>query len=548
MVSTLREFGKLPVHPPKIDVHNDKFQIDAMRWNFFTMLPNMRINIKNYHESIKIFSNLNQKKLEDLQKNNSPAHKNPLDTFEFSRQSLIPYYNLLPKWAHENPAVQNIIRSLEFNHNQFSFQQKLIAINIALPLLLPIDDKLAAVAKEINDIKPEEITMDNIEELLLHNEDETRKHMILPEDDFTDDKEEFYTFYTAADIRAIEKEEEEERKLKKREEGRAKRAAEEAKAAGESGKKKEEKKDPKDEKKAAATPEETQEAEPEKEEDQEEEEDIGTGKTGDNLFDLDDEGEVDEESAFKTKKPKSEKKKIKKEENKYITERKEALQLIDIKKDQDRLFSQFLKKYSSIKLNEDYINISRDMIDVKTGKIDLSKYNMQEIPLSLIMVNKFVNEYDLTKNQIKEFLDIIKKNPNIDLRVSMSKNEKEEYVIIENDPKDKKKQNEVKEENVFEDEDAGDLDELYRSSLKETEMKIESEEDMTLKDVYYKPAIDMDYYEKSYHLPLDYYDNNDGFYDEWLKNEKEKIDISQYNLKPFISKRKRIKHISEIEI
>ena len=29
--------------------------------------------------------------------------------------------------------------------------------------------------------------------------------MTLPEDDFTDDKEEFYTFYTAADIRQIEK-------------------------------------------------------------------------------------------------------------------------------------------------------------------------------------------------------------------------------------------------------------------------------------------------------------------------------------------------------
>ena len=59
MVSTLREHGKLPVHPPKIDVSNDRFQIDAMRWNFFTMLPNMRININKYLQSIKLLNNPN---------------------------------------------------------------------------------------------------------------------------------------------------------------------------------------------------------------------------------------------------------------------------------------------------------------------------------------------------------------------------------------------------------------------------------------------------------------------------------------------------------
>lgn len=549
MVSTLREHGKLPVHPPKIDVSNDKFHADAMKWNFFTMLPNMRINIKNYHQCLSYLHLMNKKTFSDnILKDNSPAHKDPLDTFEHSRQSLIPYYNLLPKWAHENPSVQNIVRSLEFNHNEFSFQEKMVAINIALPLLLPTDDKLAEVAKEIYDVNPEEIKLDNIEELLLHNEDETRKNVILPEDDFTDDKEEFYTFYTAADIRAIEKEEEEERKLKKREEGRAKRAAEEAKAAGESGKKKEEKIDPKDQKKGAS--EETAEAEPEKQDEQEEEDDeeeVKDNSAGEFTFELNDDVEADEDMIFKTKKPKAEKKKVEKEENKYITERKEALRLIEIKKDQDKLFSEYLKKNSSIKLDTNYINISREMIDVKTGKIDLSNYNMQEIPLAMIMTNKFVNEYDLTKLQRTEFLDIIKKNPNIDIRVSMSEKGREEYVIIENDPKQKKNKNTEQEVNV-EDDDIDEINDLYKSSLKETEIKIETEDDLTLKDIYYKPLTDLDYYEKSYHLPLDYYDNNDGFYDEWLNHQKEKIDISQYNMKPFISKRKRIKHISEIQI
>jgi hypothetical protein len=547
MVSTLRDHGRLPVHPPKIDVNNDKFHIDALRWNFFTMLPNMRINAKNLQESFRVLQSLNSKQISDIKIDRSPAHKLPTDTFKFSDQSLIPYYNLLPKWAHENCAVQNIVRSLEHNHFEFSFQQKLVAINLALPLLLPTDDKLAEVANEIYDIKSEDIKLDNIEELLLHNEDETRKNMTLPEDDFTDDKEEFYTFYTAADIRAIEKEEEEERRIKKRDEGRAKRAAEEAKAAGESGAKKEEKKDGKDGKdEKKNTNEETQEAEPEKiEEPEEEEEEEDKGKGGEFSFEINDDGEADEDSALKIKPPKNERKKEVKSENKYITERKEALRLIDIKKEQDISFSEFLKK-NSIKLNENYINISREMVDVKTGKIDLSKYNMTEIPLSMLLVNKFVNEYGLEKSLINEFLDIIRKNPNIDLRVSMNQEGREEYVILENDPKEKKAKNEIKENEIIDDDDIGDLEDLYKSSLKETEMKIDSEDDKFLKDIYYKPLVDIDYFEKSYYLPLDYYDNNDGFYDEWLNHQKEKIDIAQYNIKPFITKRNRIKHISEI--
>lgn len=543
MVSTLREHGKLPVHPPKLDVNNDKFQIDAMRWNFFTMLPNLRINIKTFHQTLELIHNANKAK-KNLFDEKSPANKSPLEKFEFSRQSLIPYYNLLPKWAHENPAVQTIIKSLEYNHYEYSFQEKMQAVNMALPLLLPTDDKLAEVAREIYDVNSENIKLENIEDLLLHNEDETRKNVILPEDDFTDDKEEFYTFYTAADIRAIEKEEEEERKLKKREEGRAKRAAEEAKAAGESGKKKVD--DKKDNKKDSGDTE-TQEAEAKEEEAQEDEEEDKEDKAGEFTFELNDDNEGDEEVALKTKKPKIEKKKVQKVENKYITERKDALRLVEIKKEQDILFSKYLKKHEHIKLDENYINISRDMIDVKTGKIDLSNYNMQEIPLSMLMINKFVNEYGLEKPLIVEFLDIIKKNPNIDLRVSMNKDGKEEYVIIENDPKVKQTK-QVDDNDNEENDEMGDLNDLYKSSLKETEIKIESEDDKTLKDIYYKPQAAMDSVEKSYYLPLDYYDNEDGFYDEWLKAEKAKIDIAQYNMKPFITKRKRIKHISEIDI
>lgn len=534
MVSTLREYGKLPVHPPKIDVISDFMHIDAMRWNYFTMIPNMRTHMKKYMEFMR---NIN---------NNKPVGKSGKKTFSFSHQSLVPYYNLLPKWAHEHPTVQNIVRGLEYHQNGYNFQQKITALNIALPLLLPLDDKLTDVSKELYGYFRTNPSLANIDQLFEHNEDDTRKSVFLPDDDFTDDKEEFYTFYTAADIRAIEKEEEDERKLKKRDEGRAKRAAEEAKAAAESGdKKKEDKKDTKEDKKKGNEAQAEENAEEEKEEETEEEEEQQNEQGG--AFDLKDDQEAEEELAMKGKKPKM-KTEIKiKEENKYITQRKEAIKLIEIKKEQDKVFSEFIKKYN-IELNENFISITRDIIDVQTGKINLSKINFKEIPLSRLLINKFINEFELSKEQLGEFLDIMRKNPNNEVRITMGKEEKEEYLIFERDPKEKQKTKAQEKFNEEEDEELGELTDLYRRSLRETEIKIDNEDDKGLKDVYYKPIHEVDFYLKTTYLPMDFYDNDDGFYDDYLKDLHSKIDISQYNTKPFILKKRRIKHISEIDI
>ncbi len=538
MVSTLKEHGKLPVHPPKIDVISDFMHIDAMRWNFFTMIPNMRNNMKKYMELLRNI------------KNNKDFSKPGKKIFSFSHQSLVPYYNLLPKWAHEHPTVQNIFRGLEYHQHGYSFQQKIIAMNIALPLLLPLDDKLTDVAKELYGYFRTNPSLANIDELFEHNEDETRKSVFLPDDDFTDDKEEFYTFYTAADIRAIEKEEEEERKLKKREEGRAKRAAEDAKAAAESGdKKKDNKKDDKDEKKKGGEAQVQETIEEEKEEEDEEESDEQEEKQNETggAFDLKDDQEAEEELAMKGKKPKLKTEIRMKEENKYITQRREALKLVEIKKEQDKLFSDYIKKHN-IELGEKFISITRDLIDVQTGKLNLSKINFKEIPLSRLLINKFINEFGLKKEQTDEFLDIIKKNPNNEIRVTMGKEEREEYLIFEKDPKEKQKSRSQEKYNEEEEEEMGELTDLYRRSLRETEIKIDNEDDKGLKDVYYKPIHEVDFHMKTTYLPIDFYDNDDGFYDDYLKDLHSKIDISQYNTKPFILKRRRIKHISEIDI
>ncbi len=358
MVATLRNHGLLPIHPPKIDVVNDFLHIDAMKWHYFTMIPNLRVHIKKYIELVKNI------------KNNKDMPKSSYKQFSFAPQSLIPYYNLLPKWAHEHPSVQNLVRGLEYHQHSSSFQNKVIALNIALPLLLPIDDKLTDVAKELYGYFKTQPNISNIDQLFEHNEDESRKSVFLPDDDFTDDKEEFYTFYTAADIRAIEKEEEEERKLKKREEGRAKRAAEEAKAAAAEGgdKKKDDKAQAKDDKKKEDKGQEEEvEEEKDKEEEEQQQEEQGKDK-GVGGFDLVDDQEAEEDMALKAKNLKAVKEIKIKEENKYITQRKEALKLAEIKKDQDKLFIEFLKQHN-IELNENFIVISRDIIDVQTGKI-----------------------------------------------------------------------------------------------------------------------------------------------------------------------------------
>lgn len=534
MVSTLRDHGKLPLHPPKIDVISDFLHIDAMRWNFFTMIPNLRIHLKKYNDFMR---NIN---------NGKDVGKSGNKTFSFSHQSLVPYYNLLPKWAHEHPTVQNIVRGLEYHQHGYSFQQKITALNIALPLLLPLDDKLTDVSKELYSYFKTNPSLSNIDQLFEHNEDESRKSVFLPDDDFTDDKEEFYTFYTAADIRAIEKEEEEERKLKKREEGRAKRAAEEAKAAAESGdKKKEDKKDLKDDKKKGNEAQDQENVEEEKEEETEHEEEQQNEQGG--IFDLRDDQEDEEELAMKGKKPKVKTDTRIKEENKYITERKEAIKLVEIKKEQDKLFVEFIQKHN-IDLNENFISITRDIIDVQTGKINLSKINFKEIPLSRLLINKFINEFGLNREQISEFMEIMRKNPNNEIRITMSKDEKEEYLIFERDFKEKEKTKAKEKFNEEEEEELGELSDLYRRSLRETEIKMDNEDDKGLKDVYYKPIHDVDFHLKTTYLPIDFYDNDDGFYDDYLKELHSKIDISQYNTKPFILKRKRIKHISEIDV
>lgn len=537
MVATLREPGLLPIHPPKLDHINDFLHIDAMRWNFFTMIPNMRVHLKKFQELMN-----NVKKNID----NQGMRKKLPHEFSHNHQSLIPYYNLLPKWAHEHPTVQNIVRGLEYYQTQSTFSQKISALNIALPLLLPLDDKLTHVAKELHSCHRTNPTIANIDSLFEHNEDETRKNVFLPDDEFTDDKEEFYTFYTAADIRAIEKEEEEERKQKKKEEGRAKRAAEEAKlAAAEGGdKKKDDKKDAKGDSKKTQEGGENAEEQKEAEAIEENQRD-GISKDG-HSFDFVDNQESEEVLAMKTKKTKIKKEMKTKQENKYIKDRKEALKQQEIKKEQDKLFAEFLKKHENIKLNENFIIISRDLIDVQTGKLNLEKINFQQISLSKIIINKFINEIGLTKEQTNEFLDILKKNPNVEIRITMGKDSKEEYLIFEKDTKQKEEEKKSTKGDSFEDDELGDLTDLYKRSLRETEIKIETEEDRGLKDIYYKPIHDIEAHEKTVFLPMDYYDNQDGFYDEYIKDQQSKIEISQYHKKPFITKRKRIKHISQL--
>lgn len=54
-------------------------------------------------------------------------------------QSLWAYFNTLPDWARNNPAIRNVFMAMEYNRPNVSMRNKEVALNYACSMLLPID-------------------------------------------------------------------------------------------------------------------------------------------------------------------------------------------------------------------------------------------------------------------------------------------------------------------------------------------------------------------------------------------------------------------------
>lgn len=67
----------------------------------------------------------------------------------FNPPSLFAYYNTLPKWARDHPAVRNVLMAYEYRHPTMDFRQKETAMNFMMSFIRPIDQRLEDVIIEV---------------------------------------------------------------------------------------------------------------------------------------------------------------------------------------------------------------------------------------------------------------------------------------------------------------------------------------------------------------------------------------------------------------
>ncbi len=63
--------------------------------------------------------------------------------------SLFAYYETLPQWARDHPAICNVVMAFEYHKPTVDIRQKEIAMNYAMSFIRPIDSELENVIIEI---------------------------------------------------------------------------------------------------------------------------------------------------------------------------------------------------------------------------------------------------------------------------------------------------------------------------------------------------------------------------------------------------------------
>lgn len=59
--------------------------------------------------------------------------------YNINPPSLFAYYNTLPQWARDHPAVRNVLMAFEYHQPLLDFRKKEIAMNYAMSFIRPID-------------------------------------------------------------------------------------------------------------------------------------------------------------------------------------------------------------------------------------------------------------------------------------------------------------------------------------------------------------------------------------------------------------------------
>lgn len=586
------EYGKYDPIPPKLEEYFEDFRMKTHMWNLFTFIPHYK------HDIAMVYTNINNffsGKIKDSSKDTQ------LPT------SLLHYYYLLPRWARDHPTMKMIIRGLEYSQPFMSLREKIILVNIGLHIIMGKDDNFTEILTDINETRKENITMENIQELISYKDDE-RLNVQEATDYATDDEDELDNSYTEADYREEERLEEKLRKEQKKEEGRKKRAEAEAKELAASGKidkeaeEKKKKEEAEKKKKAAAAaaneiaeePEEEEETSQDSEKTEEkqakesenlspfkhrnkhkrsrvdaEEKVIDIYEQVNDLKNQTDDFVVDQPVVSKSAaedldfedegEDAGETSEVKDEETDTVTQEKEVSRFENDSELQKSKVANLLIELKNVN-NPKYIegrlvNIRKELQIrmqekfsyhlTKAGLIsseEIDKFKLEDSlnDSSIIPVSLYLSPIlkEMHKEIIKNVFRITKED--IERYSPYAIILEEEYLIQQEKAKiifslavtDKR---EI-------DPDEVDYKDSYNSKLSEDVVEVGDDEDeMGMKDVYYKPPRDYTIRLRTFDpVSFDYYINEDGFWNTYIDEKKKLANVKDFIYKPFIERKNMI--------
>lgn len=534
-------------------------------WNLFIAVPQMRLDQIQYVRAMREMF--------------IQASKGVTSVIA-SSPSLYHYYELLPKWCRDHPAIKTIVRGLEYHHPLVDFQKKVFMVNLACSLLLPRDDILNTLAEQLYDAVPEPITSKNIGDLVKYDSRKERKIELLDDDYYTEDDVYERGPTTSAMVRQWEKEEEDEKKAKKEEEARLKREAEEMKAQG----------------KAPLSKEKIDEIEAQKMEDvmeSERAEERARERREKRLEKEDKKMRIVEEYRLKRSGVENKKEEIVKlhvpeffDKTRKNISRSKQQSSAKSENDDDMMMSQS-GNLDDGELAEDKEDELKQ-VQQKEKKDKMNKKKMAQRSLSekqmdrqirernekiykIISQNKTKSFEETVEGIIKQFCDNTEEKKDVLVALMktdiISMDQKNELVKIfnfdnsieeierelEESRKDRIKQIDLMKELIevnstgVSTEDLVTFEDLYKASLKDEDIKIEETESQGLTDVYIHPRMGIDEILRAHdpYIPLEYYMNDDGFWDDYINAKKAQVDIKLYTFKPFHTIKSRMKKKEE---
>lgn len=134
-VSTNLAVNELPPQPSEHTINYQEVHYELERWTIFRALPMMM----HYDQvMVNFFKGLRNGTLR------VPDFMNQVNP-----PSLFAYYETLPKWARDHPAVRNVLMAFEYHKPTLDIRQKEVAMNYAMSFIRPIDPDMEEIIIEV---------------------------------------------------------------------------------------------------------------------------------------------------------------------------------------------------------------------------------------------------------------------------------------------------------------------------------------------------------------------------------------------------------------